>query len=141
MKADKNTTHRLPIFLRVHSVKVPTGSKKARKKKSADEGTNVPQLWPEYALIFDTETRTTVDQTLMFLIFRICKLTEGKYICDREGVVYNEQLSERELDTIGTFVLNNVPEIETKSFPPRLKLEVYSSFPAFMERVFFPALR
>jgi hypothetical protein len=77
----------------------------------------------------------------MFGIYRICKLVEGKYLCESEGIVYDERLSKNELNTIGTFVLSNLPQNETKRFPPQLKLEVHSSFPAFMEKVFFPALR
>ena len=77
----------------------------------------------------------------MFGIYRICKLTDGKYVCEREGIVYSERLSAKELNTIGTFVLNTIPDIEVQSFPLQIRLEVHTSFPAFMERVFFPALR
>src|SRR6516164_3277717 len=101
MKMNKKTDN-LPVFLRVHSVKIASSSKKDRGKKAADEAREISKLWPEYALLFDTETRTTVDQTLMFSIFRICKLVEGKYLCDREGVVYDGRLSDKELNTIGT---------------------------------------
>jgi hypothetical protein len=132
---------RLSIYLRVHSAKVPNASNRRRKRRVIPEDAKVPPIWPEYALIFDTETRTTVDQTLMFGIYRICKLVDGKYLCEREGIVYDERLSNKELNTIGTFVLNTFPEIEAKRFPPQLKLEVHKSFPAFMERIFFPTLR
>src|SRR5207253_3880169 len=83
MKPDKNVDQ-LPIFLRVHSVKVSKVPKKPRKRQAGEETAKIPR-WPEYALIFDTETRTTVDQTLMFGIYRICKLVDRKYLCEREG--------------------------------------------------------
>jgi hypothetical protein len=127
---------RLPIFLRAHTVKVQNRSKSATKKDKP-----LPLRWPGRALLFDTETRTSIDQTLMFGVYCTCTSIDGRYRCDEEDLVYNEQLSIEELNTIGTFVTNSVSEIETPSFPPKARLRVYRSFPEFIEHVFFPALR
>ncbi len=127
---------RLPIFLRAHTVKV-----KKQHKDSSDPDKALPAPWPDYALIFDTETRTTVDQTLMFGIYRVCRLVAGHYRCQREGIVYDPRLSKEELNTIGSFVLNTIPDVEVPQFPPKSRLEPHQSFPEFMEHVFFPALR
>ncbi|HKH98311.1 MAG TPA: hypothetical protein VJ999_04320 [Candidatus Sulfotelmatobacter sp.] len=127
---------RLPIFLRAHTVKVQRQPKAPSKKDSA-----MPPRWPERALLFDTETRTSIDQTLMFGVYRICNLIDGQYRCSEEGLVYDERLSKQELNTIGTFVANSFPDIELPCFPPKIRLRVHRSFPEFMEHVFFPALR
>ncbi len=129
---------RLPIYLRAHTVKVRKESRSSPKK---DKDEPLPARWPQYALIFDAETRTSIDQTLMFLVYRVCRLVDGEYRSEREGLVYDPRLSKQELNTIGTFVLNNPPDIEIPQFPPRIRHDVHQSFPAFMERVFFPALR
>src|SRR5256885_12956435 len=43
--------------------------------------------WPRYALIFDTETRITADQSLTFGVFRLCELKDGKYRVMKEGLL------------------------------------------------------
>ncbi len=105
-------TDRLPIFLRAHTAKVHKQSKVSSKTDGV-----MPPRWPERALLFDTETRTSIDQTLMFGIYRTCTLIDGKYCCDEEGLVYCEQLSKEELNTIGTFVANTFPDIDVACFP------------------------
>jgi hypothetical protein len=130
------TPDRLPIFLRAHTVKVQKQPKVSSKSHSV-----MPPYWPERALLFDTETRTSIDQTLMFGIYRICNLIDGQYRCSEEGLVYDERLSKQELNTIGTFVANSFADIEVPCFPPKIRFRVHRSFPEFMEYVFFPALR
>jgi len=117
--------------------------------------------WPERCLIFDTEVRTTMDddhgyQALTFGIFRVCVLVNGEYLCEREGIFYSGAtdkgprlleyaasavLDKKELNAIGSFVSAELPEVEARSFPPRMKLEVHQTFTAFMEKVFWPAVR
>ncbi|SPF36940.1 conserved hypothetical protein [Candidatus Sulfotelmatobacter kueseliae] len=127
--------NRLPIFLRAHTVKVEKQPKAPPKAV-----TPTPPCWPDRALLFDTETRTSIDQTLMFSVYRTCTFIDGKYRCDEEGLVYNK-LSKEELNTIWTFFTESAPDIEVPSFPPKIRFRLHHSFPEFMERVFFPALR
>src|ERR1700751_1239694 len=130
------TPERLPIFLRAHTV---TAQK--QPKSSSQTHNETPPRWPERALLFDTETRTSIDQTLMFGIYRTDTLIDGQYRCDEEGLVYNPELSEEELSTIGTFRAKTAPDIEVPSFPPKIQYRVHRSFPEFIEHIFFPALR
>src|SRR5213593_1853679 len=115
-----------------------------------------PERWPERVLILDTEVRTSMDgkhgyQALMFGIFRIDLLVSGEYKCEREGIFYsgeNEKgaklvrytasavLDKEELNTIGEFVSAESPDLEVRSFPPKMSLEVHQTFTAFMEKVF-----
>ena len=135
------------IYLRAHTVK---HAEKARDKRDANK-ISVPK-WPERVLIFDTETRTDVHQQLMFGIYRVCKLVVDTYVCESEGIVYSgveehhaqssaAALEKSELNQIGTFVLNTYADVEVKRFPPQGRLAVHQSFPEFMHKVFWPAVR
>jgi hypothetical protein len=129
-------TERRDIYLRAHTAK-HTEEPRAKRERSS---TSVPK-WPKYALIFDTETRTDVHQDLMFGIYRICKLVGGVYVCESEGVVYSEVITKEELNEIGTFVSDALADVEVKQFPPETSLRVHRSFPEFMNKVFWPAVR
>lgn len=136
------------IFLRAHTVKATGKPDQSKRKKDVV----VPERWPDRILIFDTETRTTVDQALMFAFYRICRLQGGRYLCEDEGIVYSGSLENvplsysavldsEELNAIGNFVTNNIPDVEVPSFPPKTKLKVYQSFPTFLEKVFWKNVR
>ena len=124
------------IYLRAHTAK-HTEKPRGQPQRTA---VSVPK-WPERVLIFDTETRTDVHQDLMFGVYRICKLVDGLFRCESEGVVYSEEIAKAELAQIGTFVLNTFAETEVKQFPPQARLSVHRSFPEFMTKVFWPAVR
>jgi hypothetical protein len=89
----------------------------------------------------DSETRTDVHQDLMFGFYRICRLVGDAYVCESEGVVYSEAITREELNQIGIFVSNTLADVEVKQFPPETRLQVHRSFPEFMEKVFWPAVR
>jgi len=138
----------LDIYLRAHTEKYVDQEKKSRSRKN----NTLPDRWPERCLIFDTETRTDVHQKLICGFARICKLVEDRYICERETIIYSGAesdaalssaavLDKSELNAIGTFVLNTHADIEVKRFPPQVRLEVVRSFPEFLQKVFWPAVR
>jgi hypothetical protein len=134
------------------------GDKKTRPPKKIKDK---PDRWPERCLIFDTEVRTTMDaehgyHALTFGIYRICVLVNGAYLCEREGIFYSGEsdkgskgldyapsavLNKAELNAIGNFVSAELPDVEARSYPPRMKIEVYQTFTAFMEKIFWPAVR
>ena len=72
------------IFLRAHTEKVVENPRTQRKKEK-----KLPERLPPFALFVDTETRTDVHQRLMFGHFRVCKLVNGPYLTEREGIVYS----------------------------------------------------
>jgi hypothetical protein len=145
------SAERVDIYLRAHTEKV-RDSEKEKKPRSTKQDKALPDRFPPHALIVDTETRVDVHQRLMFGIYRVCKLVDGQYRTEKEGVVYSSfseishlsyaaVLEKKELNSIGSFVLNTFPDIELKYFPPRTRLEVHQSFPDFMTKVFWPAVR
>lgn len=127
---------RRDLYLRAHTAKHVEKLSETRERIKASV-----RKWPERVLIFDTETRIDVHQELMFGFYRICKLVGNHYVCESEGIVYAEELANHELNQIGTFVLNTFSEVEVKQFPPQVRLQVYRSFPEFMSKVFWPAVR
>ena len=135
------------IYLRAHTVQHAEEPRRKRERKKV----SAPK-WPQRVLIFDTETRTDVHQQLMFGIYRVCKLVGDTYVCESEGIVYSgveehhsqssaAVLEKSELNQIGTFVLNTYADVEVKRFPPQGRLAVHQSFPEFMHKVFWPAVR
>lgn len=122
----------LPVFFRAHTAEVQ------KSLKSQWITTNPPQ-WPDSVLLFDTETRTSIDETFMCAVYRKLKLVDGQYRCIVEGIVY-EGLSEKELKAIRKFARSTFPDIEVPSFPPNVLFAVHRSLLEFMEDVFFPAL-
>jgi hypothetical protein len=123
----------LPFFLRAHTHKVQENSKSPWIPAK-------PPQWPQRVLLFDTETRTSIDQTFLFGVYRLCELVDGQYRCFEEGVFF-DGFSKQQRKTIRTFAANNFPDIEVPSFPPHVRFSVYGSLIEFMEHVFFPALR
>src|SRR5258705_3329144 len=124
------------IYLRAHTTKE---TDKAREKQKRSDS-SVPK-WPEHALIFDTETRTDVHQDLMFGFYRVCRLVGDVYLCESEGIVYSEAITKEEMNQIGTFGSSTLSDVEVKQFPPETRLQVHRSFPEFVQKVFWPAVR
>jgi hypothetical protein len=82
------------IFLRAYAVRV--GQKK--KGKQASKKGNDPK-WPEQALVFDTETRITPDQSSTFGVYRLCDLVGGEYRVTQEGIFYADDLPAKDLNS------------------------------------------
>lgn len=138
----------LKIYTRAHTEIVRDKSKNAKKARDPKP---VPERLPKRVLTLDVETRTDVHQRFMFGIYRICKLVDGQYLSEREGIFYSGEpeegpqgysarLDEKELNAIGKFVAETQPDVE-KEYPPKFKFEVHRTYTEFMEKVFWPAVR
>jgi hypothetical protein len=124
-------TKRHDIFLRAYVVS-------AAQKEGPERKTNTgyDPKWPEHALVFDTETRITADQSLTFGVYRLCKRAGNKYKLTEEGIFYADDLPGKDLEVLKGYVQTAIPDI--KCFPPRFPLYSRS---AFMQRVFWPSVR
>src|SRR5216683_7588155 len=119
------------IFLRAYAV---AADKKNKQKRSARVG-NEPK-WAEHALVFDTETRITADQSLTFGVYRLCKLVAESYTVIEEGTFYADDLPAKERKVLESYIRTAVSDVA--SFPPRFPLYSRSEF---MKRVFKPAIK
>ena len=121
------------IFLRAYVVE---SGKKEKHRRKSDARANHDSKWPERALVFDTETRITPDQSLTFGVYQCCTLVDESYKVTDEGVFYADDLSTKERKVFQTYIRTAVSD--AASFPPRFPL--YSRT-EFMRRVFWPAIK
>jgi hypothetical protein len=120
------------IFLRAYTV---AADKKEKKQKHSANARNEPK-WAERALVFDTETRITADQSFTFGVYRLCKLVADIYTVTEEGVFYADDLPAKERKVLESHIKTAVSDVA--SFPPRFPLYSRSEF---MKRVFKPAIK
>ncbi len=85
------------IYLRAHVV--VSESKKARAEPAA-KSPRKPKLWPDYALVFDTETTLDLEQKLNFGVWRFCLRQATEYVAVEEGIFYRDDISPKDLQTI-----------------------------------------
>jgi hypothetical protein len=109
------------IFLRAHAV-VADNKKKRRPYAHAGDDPK----WPEYALVFDTESRITEDQSLTFGVYQLCKLEADDYIVTEEGVFHADDLPAKERKVLATHIHTAVSDVV--SFPPRFPVYSRSHF-------------
>ncbi len=119
------------IFLRAYA-KRARENKQRKRNASADDA----EKWPEFALVFDTETRITADQSLTFGVYRVCKLVADNYELTEEGIFYADDLPPAELQALTEHVDVSVPDVT--AFPPIFPLYSRSEF---MRRVFWPTIK
>ena len=118
------------VFFRSHVVEVKT---KKKEVSTYDE-----PKWPEYVLLFDTET--TLDpqkQSLVFGFYRVCRLIGANYECVEEGILHADHLESRYLDILTDYV--RAPKSEVVSDDYDDKIHLYSRS-QFVERLFFDAI-
>lgn len=119
------------VFVRAYAV--ATNQKQNSKRKASKAA---DPKWAKHALVIDTETRITPDQSLTFGVFRLCELKNDKYVVMREGIFYADDLPAKEREIIEQYARTAVPDVKT--FPPEFPLYSRSDF---MRRVFWPAIK
>jgi hypothetical protein len=119
------------IFLRAHAV---VADKKKKHKRPAHAGDD--PKWSYCALVFDTESQITADQSLTFGVYQKCKLVDDSYKVTEEGIFYADDLPAKERKVLATHIRTAVSDVV--SFPPRFP--VYSRS-QFMKRVFWQAIK
>jgi hypothetical protein len=62
--------------------------------------------------VFDCETTTDLREDLNFLWLRFCELKDGAYVCQREGVVYRDNLDAKSIALIRQFVRRKRADVE-----------------------------
>ena len=90
-------------------------------------GTPKPK-WPDYALLFDCETRITADQTLTFGFWQVGKLRNGIYVALEEAVIHaDNELDEREFNILREYATATKPNTADDG-SDRLRLYSRSKF-------------
>jgi len=92
------------IYLRAYAAQV--GHKQRKDRRHHDD-----PKWPDYALVFDCESRLTPDQTLTFGVWRSCELRSGQYVRTEEGIFHDDQgLNAREFEFLRKYTRAPKPE-------------------------------
>jgi hypothetical protein len=96
-------------------------------------------VWPEYALIFDTETTLDPqDQSLLFGFYRVCRLQGNSYHCIEEGILHADDLLPTQLDVITRHVRASRSEVVSSDYDERIHVYNRSEF---VERILFDAIK
>lgn len=119
------------IFFRSHVVEL-------NPKQPLLSDYNEP-VWPEYVLVFDTET--TLDpqaQSLLFGFYRVCRLQGSSYGCIEEGILHADDLGLDYLDVIIRYARVSRSELVSTDYDERLHIYSRSEF---VERMLFDAIK
>jgi hypothetical protein len=85
------------LYLRAHIA--VSGDKNEQEEQSAKRSGS-PKLWPDYALVWDTETTLDLDQKLNFGVWRFCQLQGTEYVAIQEGIFYRDGLTHKDIQAI-----------------------------------------
>src|SRR6516164_1609775 len=85
------------LYLRAHTVVPGDTSEQAQEPAQRSRS---PKLWPDYALVWDTETSLNLEQTLNFGVWRFCQLQGTEYVAVQEGIFYRDWLPAKDIQTI-----------------------------------------
>src|SRR5437763_4413239 len=111
----------------VHDIFVRACAVVLNKKKECKKPRKVEEpKWQDYALIFDTETLITADQSLTFGVYRRCKLKEGLYTMVEEGILYADDLPAKSREVLERYQRTAISDVS--SFPPEFPLYSRTEF-------------
>src|SRR5437899_7714794 len=118
-----------PIFVRVHT-------RVKNEKPSGGSQPKLPDKWAHFAMVLDCETTTDIRQDLNFLWWRFCELKNDAYVCQLEGVAYNDHLDKTAVTLIRSFARKRA-DVE-EGCPEEIQV---SSRTDFANGVFWEAIR
>jgi hypothetical protein len=116
---------------------VVSGGRKARAKKRK-KSQRTPKLWPDYALVWDTESTLDLEQRLNFGIWRFCELQDGDYVSLQEGIFYRDGLPAKDVRKVVRYAKNRLAD---RLVPEADRELVVLTRSEFVERVFWESVR
>ena len=124
-------TLRKDVFFRSHVIEM-------NAREPAVSTYNEPK-WPEFALVFDTETTLNPQQqSLLFGFYRVCRLQGCCYQCVEEGILHADDLDPKYLEVLNCYVGAFRSEVGNGDYDEKIH---FYSCSEFVERVFFDAIR
>jgi hypothetical protein len=116
---------------------VVSGGKKARAKKRK-KSQRTPKLWPDNALVWDTESTLDLDQKLNFGIWRFCELQDRIYVPVQEGIFYRDDLPAKDVHTIVRYAKSKLADGLVPEADRELVVHTRSEF---VERILWWSVR
>src|SRR5271169_441969 len=123
------------LYLRAHIVVSESTSGQAEQ---SPKRSRLPQPWPEYALVWDTETLLDLEQALNFGVWRFCQLRGTEYVAVQEGILYRDGLAPRDIQTILAYKQKHLADLLVSGADPVLTA---LSRTAFVEKVLWESVR
>ena len=124
------------LYLRAHVV-VSREANDHKEKPAKRPG--FPKLWPDYALVFDTETAILdLNQPITFGVWRFCQLQGTEYVAVQEGIFHRDGLTKKDIQTIRAYAKKHLANGLAKDFERELQV---SSRSEFVEKVFWESVR
>jgi len=78
-------------------------------------------------------------QKLNFGAYRLCRLVNGRYLCEEVGLFYADDLPATKRKVLDAYIKDEYADIEVMSFTPKIKI-VLRSRSDFVEKVFYKAI-
>ena len=123
------------LYLRAHIV--VSGEGNEQEEQSAQRS-RLPKQWPDYALVWDTETTLDLEQKLNFGVWRFCQLQGTEYAAVQEGIFYRDGLAAKDIQTILAYKQKHLPDgLENRADQELIVLPCAK----FIERIFWESVR
>src|SRR5260370_10651544 len=123
------------LYLRAYIV---VHGEASEQEEESSKRSRSPKLWPDYALVWDTETTVDLEQRLNFGVWRFCQLQGTEYVSIQEGIVYRDGLDPKDVQTILAYSRNHLADGLVKGADSELTVRSRSEF---VERVFWESVR
>jgi hypothetical protein len=123
------------LYLRAHIV---VSKNEEDQVEQTPKRSRSPKLWPDYALVWDTETMLDLEQTLNFGVWRFCQLQGTEYVAVQEGIFYRDGLASEEVQTILAYKQKYIADHLARGADTELTV---LSRAEFVERVFWESVR
>lgn len=123
------------LYLRSHTVVHQTADEEEKRPPSRRGS---PKPWPEYALVWDTETSLDLEQKLNFGIWRFCQLEAAEYVAIQEGIFYRDDLAAKDVQTIRAYSKGHLADQLAHGADTDLAVMPRAEF---VEKVFWESVR
>ena len=123
------------LYLRAHIV---VSGNTSEQVESSAKRSRTPKLWPDHALVWDTETMLDLNQTLNFGVWRFCELHGTEYPAVQEGIFYRDGLAREDIQTIVAYAQKHLTDGLVNGAERELKV---LSRAEFVEKVFWESVR
>jgi hypothetical protein len=123
------------LYLRAHIV--VSGAQDEEGKQPARRS-RAPKLWPDYALVWDTETMLNLEQTLNFGVWRFCQIEDAQFVAVQEGIFYRDGLAPKDVQRILDYKQKHRADGLASGADHELSVLTRSEF---VERIFWESVR
>src|ERR1700676_3914201 len=123
------------LYLRAHIV---VSADDNEQKEQSAKRSRPKKLWPDYALVWDTETTIDLEQTLNFGVWRFCQLQRTEYVAVQEGIFYRDGMAGKDIQTILAYKQKYLAEGLLSGADQELTVLPRAEF---IERIFWESVR